>query len=133
MAYRSKDIFKIENTDAFASGSNKWTGDEVQGQFANVADSAMWIDQKVTMAGLNFDCSISTLQEKTLTVNSTLTVSNAVAGQYYTLIKKGAYTLNLPAGEYSANGSVTGTGTTIVTFFFDGTDYFFNFATYSII
>jgi hypothetical protein len=132
MSYKSKSNFKQENTDAFTSGSNKWTGDEVQSGFANVADSAMWIDEKITMSALNYDCSLSSLQEKTLTVNSALTISNPVAGQYYTLIKKGAYTLTLPAG-FSASGSVTGTGTTVITFMYDGTSYFFNFATYSVV
>jgi hypothetical protein len=71
------------------------------------------------------------LQQITLTGNETLTVSNAEAGKYYTLIKKGAFTLTLPTSEFSASGSATGTGTTIVTFLYDGTDYYFSFATYS--
>jgi hypothetical protein len=133
MSYKSKTTFKTENTAAFTTGTNKWTGQEVQNTFANVADSVPWIDQKVTMAALNYDCSLSSLQEKTLTVNSTLTISNPVAGMVYTLIKKGAYTLNLPVGKFSASGSVTGTGTTIITFLFDGADYYFNFATYTVI
>jgi hypothetical protein len=133
MSYKSKTSFKSENTAYFTVGTNKWSGQEVQNSFANVADSVMWVDQKVTMAALNFDCSLSALQEKTLTVNSTLTISNPVAGMVYTLIKKGAYTLNLPVGKYSASGSVTGTGTTVITFLFDGADYYFNFATYTVI
>lgn len=133
MSYKSKSTFKSDNTAAYTVGSNKWTGSEVQNGFANLADSVMWVDQKATMAALNFDCSVSSLQEKTLTVNSTLTITNAVAGMYYTLIKKGAYTLNLPVGRFSASGSVTGTGTTVITFMFDGADYYFNFATYTVI
>lgn len=133
MSYKSKTTFKSENTAAYAVGTNKWTGLEVQSIFANIADSVPWIDQKVTMAALNYDCSLSSLQEKTLTVNSTLTITNAVAGQYYTLIKKGSFTLSLPSGRYSASGSVTGTGLTVITFLFDGTDYFFNFSTYTVI
>jgi hypothetical protein len=67
----------------------------------------------------------------TLTSNLNLSITNPVAGQYYTLIKKGAYTLGLPTGEYSASGLTTGTATTIINFLYDGTDYYFTFASYS--
>jgi hypothetical protein len=128
--YRTKAQFKSENTAAFTPGVKKWTGLEVQGGFGNAADSVFWIDQKVVMSALNYDCSLGSLQEKTLTGNSTLTISNAVAGMYYTLIKKGAFTLTLPSGQFTGSTSVVPSGTAVVTFLYDGTNYYFNFASY---
>lgn len=129
--YRTKAQFKSENTAAFTPGVNKWTGLEVQGGFGNAADSVFWIDQKVTMAALTYDCSLGSLQEKTLISNSVLSITNAVAGMYYTLIKKGAFTLTLPSGQFTGSTSLVPSGTAVVTFLYDGTNYFFNFASYS--
>jgi hypothetical protein len=131
MSYTAKSTYKTNAAADFTSGTDQWTGQEVEDNFIDMADSVMWIDQKVTMAALNYDCTLGALQEKTLTGNSTLTISGAVAGMYYTLIKKGAFTLTLPTGEFSASGSATGTGTTVITFMYDGTDYYFNFSSYS--
>lgn len=132
MAYESKTTFQSNNTASFTSGSNKWTGAEVQERFRNLSDSVAWEHEKYTISsGSNYDCNNGNLQEITLTGNANLTVSNAQAGKYYTLIKKGAFTLTLPAGEFGSSGSVTGTGTTLVTFLYDGTDYYFNFSSYS--
>jgi hypothetical protein len=131
MAYESKSTFQSNNTAAFTAGSNKWTGAEVQERLANLSDSVAWESQAYTMSSNTYDCSNGNLQVRTLTGNGSLTISNAVAGKYYTLIKKGAYTLTLPTSELSASGSVTGTATTVVTFLYDGTDYYFNFSAYS--
>jgi len=131
MSYESKSTFQTNNTSAFTAGSNKWTGVEVQDRFRVISDSVAWESQKYTMSNNTYDCSNGNLQERTLPSNGTLIITNAEAGKYYTLIKKGAYTLTLPTSEFSASGSVTGTSTTIVTFFYDGTDYYFSFAAYS--
>jgi hypothetical protein len=131
MSYQSRSAWKTATGDSFTSGSNKWTGQEVEDAFINMADSVAWEFQKFTMSSNTYDCSNGNLQERTLTGNSTLAITNAEAGKYYTLIKKGAFTLTLPTGEFSASGSVTGTGTTIVTFFYDGTDFYFSFSSYS--
>lgn len=131
MAYKSRTAFKTDTANSFTSGTDKWTGQEVEDRLTEIADSAAWEHQKYTMSSAAYDCNNGNLQERTLTGNATLTISNAEAGKYYTLIKKGAYTLTLPTGEFSSNGAVTGTGTTVITFLFDGTDYYFNFSTYS--
>lgn len=132
MAYKSKSTFQTETDASFTSGSNKWTGAEVETAFLNMSDSVGWEHEKYTISsGSLYNCSNGNLQEITLTGNASLTISNAQAGKYYTLIKKGAFTLTLPTGEFSASGSVTGTGTTVITFLYDGTDYYFTFSTYS--
>lgn len=138
MSYKSRQAFINENAAAFIPGVNKWTGAEVQNQFANAADSTMWIDRKLSTPNVtgsfNYDCAVSSLQEVTLTGNVTaLTISNAVQGMYYTLIKKGAFTLQLPTGNFSANGNTTNTTTTVITFMYDGSNYYFNFSTYLVI
>lgn len=131
MSYKSRSTFKTDTAASFTSGSDKWTGQEVEDRFTEIADSAAWEHQKYTMTSNTYDCANGNLQERTLTGNGTLVVSNAEAGKYYTLIKKGAYTLTLPTSEFSTSGTVTGTGTTIITFFYDGTDFYFSFSSYS--
>jgi len=131
MSYQNKTTWKSATSGSFTSGSDKWTGQEVEDAFINMADSVGWEFQKYTMSSNTYDCSNGNLQERTLSSNGTLAITNAEAGKYYTLIKKGAYTLTLPTSEFSASGSVTGTGTTVITFMYDGTDYYFSFATYT--
>lgn len=131
MSYKTNQAFKIDNASFFQANSVKWTGAHVQEQLNALADSVPWVDQKVQMAALNYDCSLGALQEKTLTGNSSLTVSNPVAGKYYTLIKKGNFTLNLPSGEYSSSGTSLPAGVVLLTFMYDGNDYFFNFSVYT--
>jgi hypothetical protein len=132
MAYKSRATFLTDTASSFTSSVNKWTGQEVEDRLTEIGDSAAWESQKYTIAsGSNYDCDNGNLQQITLTGNATLIVSNAESGKYYTLIKKGAFALTLPTSEFSASGSVTGTGTTIITFLYDGADYYFSFATYS--
>ena len=131
MAYKSKATFWSTVSAFFVSGSDKWTGTELDSSFEDLKDSVAWEHQKYTMSSAAYDCANGNLQERTLTGNATLTISNAESGKYYTLIKKGAYTLTLPTSEFSASGSVTGTGTTVITFMYDGTDFYFSFSTYT--
>jgi hypothetical protein len=131
MAYKSKATFWSETDAKFVSGSNQWTGPEIDSTFDDLSDSVAWEHQKYTMTTNTYDGANGNLQERTLTENSTLVVTGCEAGKYYTLIKKGAYTLTLPTSEFSASGSVTGSGTTVITFLYDGTDYYFSFSTYS--
>lgn len=131
MSYKSRSTYQTETGDSFTSGVNKWTGQEVEDAFLNMSDSVAWEHQKYIMSSNTYDCSNGNLQERTLTGNGNLAITNAVAGRYYTLIKKGAFTLTLPSSEFSASGSATGSGTTLITFLYDGTDYYFNFATYT--
>jgi hypothetical protein len=131
MAYKARQTFLTDTAGSFTSGSNKWTGQEVEDRLLEIGDSAAWESQKVTATPTTYNCSSGNLQEMTLTGNGTLIITNAEAGKYYTLIKKGAFTLTLPTSEFSASGSVTGTGTTVITFLYDGTDYYFNFSAYS--
>ena len=131
MSYQSKTSFKSAVDASYTSGSNKWTGAEVETSFTNMADSVSWESQKFTATPFTYNCNNGNLQEMTLSGNGTLVISNAEAGKYYTLIKKGSFTLTLPTSEFSASGSATGTGTTVITFLYDGTDYYFNFSAYS--
>lgn len=133
MSYKTNQVFKIDNNNFFVPNSVKWTGLHVQEQLGAIADSVLWVDQKVQMTALNYDCSVGSLQEKTLTQNGALTVSNPVAGKYYTLIKKGNFTLTLPTGNFSNQGGTIPAGTALVTFLYDGTNYFFNFTVYDSI
>ena len=131
MAYKAKATYKTETAAKFTPGSDQWTGQEVEDAFIDAADSVAWESQKYTATPSTYDCANGNLQEMTLSGNGTLVISNAEAGKYYTLIKKGAFTLTLPTSEFSASGSVTGTGTTVITFLYDGTDYYFSFSAYS--
>jgi hypothetical protein len=133
MSYKSKQVFKNNNTSYFQANVTKWTGSRVQEQLESISDSAIWIDQKIQMSGLTYDCSLGSLQEKTLTQNSSLAITNPVAGSYYTFIKKGNFTITLPSSHYSSSGATVPAGTVIVTFFYDGTNYFFNFSVYTLI
>lgn len=138
MSYKSRQAFINENDAAFIPGVKKWTGVQVQNQFRNAAESTMWIDRKLSTSNItgsfNYDCAISSLQEVILTGNvTTLTISNAVQGMYYTLIKKGTFTLQLPTGNFSASGNITNTTNTVITFMYDGTNYYFNFSSYILI
>ena len=133
MSYKARSTYLTDTAGSFTSGSNKWTGQEVEDRLIELGDSVAWESQKVTATPPTYNCASGNLQEMTLTSNQTLTISNAEAGKYYTLIKKGAYTLTLPTGEFSAGGGVTPTGTQVITFLFDGTDYYFSFSTFSAI
>jgi hypothetical protein len=131
MSYKSRSTFLTDTAGAFTSGSDQWTGQEVEDRLLELGDSVAWESQKYTMTSNVFDAANGNLQERTLTGNSTLTVTGCEAGKYYTLIKKGAYTFTLPTSEFSSSGSVTGTGTVVITFLYDGTDYYFSFSTFS--
>jgi hypothetical protein len=131
MAYKDRATYLSDTAASFTSGSNKWSGQEVEDRLIEIADSVSWESQKYMATTASYNCSNGNLQEMTLTGNASLTISNPEAGKYYTLIKKGAFTLTLPGSEFSASGSVTGTGTTIITFLYDGADYYFSFSTYS--
>jgi hypothetical protein len=131
MAYKARATFLTDTAGSFTSGSNKWTGQEVEDRLIELGDSVAWESQAVTATPATYDCDDGNLQIMTLVGNVSLTINNAEAGKYYTLIKKGAFTLTLPTSEFSASGTVTGTGTTIITFLYDGTDYYFSFSTYS--
>jgi hypothetical protein len=131
MSYQNKTTWKSATSGSFTSGSDKWTGQEVEDAFINMADSVGWEYQKYTMGSNTYDCSNGNLQERTLSANGTLAITNAEAGKYYTLIKKGAFTLALPAGEFTSGASTVPTGTAVITFLYDGTDYYFNYSSYT--
>ena len=132
MSYKSKIQWLADNAARYIAGVKKWNPVEDQNHRANMADSVAWEHQKYTMTSNTYDCTANgNLQERTLSSNGTLTVTNPEAGKYYTLIKKGAFTLTLPTGHYSSSGAATGTGTTVITFFYDGSNLFFSFTTYS--
>lgn len=129
--YKSRSTYQSETGGSFTSGTDKWTGQEVEDAFLNLSDSVAWESRKVTMTSNLYDCSLGNLQERTLTGNGALTISSAEAGKYYTLIKKGAFTMSLPTGHFSGGGSTVPSGTVVVTFLYDGTNYFFSFTTYA--
>jgi hypothetical protein len=133
MSYQNKDTWKGTTAGSFTPGSDQWTGTELEDALINMADSVAWEGQKYTMTTNTYDCSIRNLQERTLGSNSTLTITNAEAGKYYTLIVKGNYTFTLPTSEYQVGGAVIPASTSprVLTFLYDGTDYYFSHATYS--
>lgn len=133
MSYKSKYTFLSEASSSYVPSSVKWSGQNLQNQFNNIPDSVLWIDQKVSMVGTTFNCLSGSLQEKILTTNVTMSISNAVSGMYYTLIKKGSYLMAIPTGSYSSSGNATGLDTTVITFMYDGTNYYFNFSAYNIV
>jgi len=139
MSYQAKSTYKSVIAADFVSGSNQWTGAEVQNGFTDVADSVQWIDAKSTItyaASFTFNCSNSSLQQITLGGNSTMAISNAVAGGYYTLLVyqdgTGSRTLTLPTGKTNGGTiNATASSCSIVTFLYDGTNYFFSIGQYS--
>lgn len=131
MSYQNRNTWKTDTDASFTSGVNKWTGQEVEDAFLNLADSVAWESQKFTATPPTYNCSNGNLQEMTITGNSNLTISNVESGKYYTLIKKGNFTLGLPSSQFSASGSILPVGTVVLTFLYDGTNYFFNYSTYT--
>jgi hypothetical protein len=131
MSYQNKTTWKSATSNSFTSGSDKWSGQEVEDAFINMGDSVGWEFQKYTMGSNTYDCNNGNLQERTLSSNGTLAIINAEAGKYYTLIKKGAFTLALPASEFTSAASTVPVGTAVITFLYDGTDFYFNYSTYT--
>jgi hypothetical protein len=131
MSYQSKSSWWSMVAAFFQAGISQWTGAELDTAFENMKDSVAWEHQKYTMTSNTYDCANGNLQERTLTGNGTLAVTGAEAGKYYTLIKKGNFTLALPTSEFSSSGATVPSGTAVITFMYDGTDLYFNFAAYS--
>lgn len=132
MAYKSRETWWSEADAKFTGAGNKWEGQELDDSLADLKDSVAWEHQKYTMTSNTYDCTNGNLQERTLTSNGTLAITNAEAGKYYTLIIKGNFTLTLPTSEFQAGGAIVpaSTNTRILTFLFDGTDIYFNHNTY---
>lgn len=89
-------------------------------------------------ATITWDLSVSTNASVTLAGNRTLAITNPVAGMYGTLVvtqdATGTRTLTLPAGSKVINGgagavtlTTTGAAKDILTFYYDGTNYYFNY------
>jgi hypothetical protein len=139
MSYRSKTTYKSTISSDFSGSTNKWTGTEVQNGFTDLADSVMWIDGLATISyasSFTYDCSSSSLQKITLTGNATMTISNVVAGAYYTLEvfqdATGGRTLTLPSGKTNGGTiNTTASGISLITFMYDGTYYFFSIGQYA--
>jgi hypothetical protein len=131
MGYNSRNTFKSTVSNDFVPGVDKWTGLEVQSAFSNMADSVSWESQKTVLSSATYDCSVGNLQEITLSGNVSLVISNPESGKYYTLIKKGAFTLALPTSQFTTSTATIPAGTAVLTFLYDGTNYFFSFAVYS--
>lgn len=132
MAYKSKAqlLTDLANIKTLNIADGKIDAVELTTVLTNLIDS-LAVSTPYTMSSNTYDCNNGDMQIRTLPSNGTLVISNAIAGKLYMLKKLGAYTFTLPTSEFSASGSVTGTGTTWITFVYDGTDYSFNFSTYS--
>lgn len=139
MSYTSKTTYKSTIAADFVSGSNQWTGAEVQAGFTDMADSVQWIDGSATItygSSFTFNCATSSLQQITLTGNATMSISNAVAGGYYTLLVfqdvTGGRTLTLPSGKTNGGTiNTTASSCSIITFLYDGTYYYFSIGQYA--
>jgi|688.fasta_scaffold355032_4 hypothetical protein len=131
MARKLRSTLWTDADAKFTGSGNKWEGQELDDTIDDIIDSTAFEDVKYTMSSNTYDCSNGNLQERTLSSNGTLAITNAEAGRYYTLIKKGAFTLALPASEFTSAASTVPVGTAVITFLYDGTDYYFNYALYT--
>lgn len=139
MSYQTKSAYQTTVNGDFTSGIDKWTGAEVQNAFLNLSDSVDWTDQAFTISftsSFSFDCNNGRLQVITLAGNATMAISNAVIGRVYVLkvIQNGTggWTLNLPTSK--TNGQVisgVANAVSLVSFFYDGTNYLINIGQYS--
>jgi hypothetical protein len=128
MAYKQRATYKTETDSKFVQGQDKWTGKEVEDAFIDMADSADWIDAPYTMASNTFDGGNGRFQQRTLTANSTLTVTNCTAGQFYAIRKIGAFTLTLPtSNKYTTDTRIVPEGEYYITFVYTGSVYIFSF------
>ena len=131
MARKKRSVLWADANAKFTGSGNKWEGQELDDTIEDIKDSAAFEDEPETMTTNTYDCSTGNFRVRTLSGNGTLTVTGGEQGRYYTLIKTNGFTLTLPTGHFSASGSTTGTGRTVITFMFDGTNYHFSFSTYS--
>lgn len=139
MAYKTRSTFKSDTAADFNPGTDKWTGQEVEDAFINIADSAQWIDTQNTLldsATVTFDVSVSTNATVTLGGNRTLVINSARAGEYYTLVViqdgTGGRSLTLPAGK--SNGGSLNTaaaGHSIITIYYNGSTYYYAIGQFS--
>jgi hypothetical protein len=133
MARKLRTVLWSDADAKFTGAGNKWEGQELDDTLADIKDSTAFEDVKYTMSSNTYDCSNGNLQERTLSANGTLAIINVEAARYYTLIVKGNYTLTLPASEFGNPGATVPASTNprLVTFLYDGTDYYFNYSTYT--
>lgn len=131
---RTQRLADIDNIKSLNVNDGQIDATELQTIARNEADSTQTITPVEAMAALDYDCS-KTWRTKTLSSNSALTISNAKAGEFYVLLKTGAFTLTLPTGgnSFPTAGNVVPAGTYEITFGFDGTSYSFNYQQKTII
>jgi hypothetical protein len=123
----------ITNIKTLAISDGKIDAAELDQVLNGFADSASWEDTAIVMSSNTFNCATGRLQTRSIASNETLIITNAVAGKYYTIVKSGAGTLNLPSGSYSVSGPSVGAGLYAVTFLYTGTQYLFSFGNYVIV
>lgn len=138
--YRSRSSFKTNTDGKFTSGSDPWTGQEVEDSFDDIADSACWIDAEQTLtdgATITFDCTNGYNAKVTLGGNRTLSITNATAGMKGTLLviqdATGGRSLSF-SGTYKTNGgfiSTTASSHSLIEFYYNGTTYYYTISTYA--
>lgn len=133
MARKTRSVLWADANAKFTGSGNKWEGQELDDTIADLKDSLAFEDEKATLGSNTYDCATRNLWERTLTSDGALTISGAEPGRYYTLIIKGNFTLSLPSGHYQNGGATVPASTNprILTFLYDGTNYFFSHAIYS--
>jgi hypothetical protein len=125
---RTQQLTDIENASSLSVADGKIDASEFKTIARNQADSSQFITPVGSMPAFNYDCSFRTWQEKNINANSTLTVSNPKPGEFYILIKTGAFTLTLPSGFHPISGNVVPSGRYKIVFGYDGTNFHFDFS-----
>ncbi len=132
---RTTQQSNINIVDSLQAADGKVSKAEFQKVATDQSDSSQFISAVAEMTGTNYDCATGTWKKKTLTANISMTISNAKTGEFYVLLKSGAFTLTLPTGGHSfpTDGNVVPAGTYEITFGFDGTNYSFAYQQKTII
>ena len=124
----------------FTSGSDKWTGQEVEDSFTDTIDSlASAIVTLTDGATILWDLSAGNFAKVTLGGNRTLTISNAstpCSGILWVAQDgTGSRTLTLPSGSKTPTGWALSTAAApavdVLGFTFDGTNYRWSIEKYS--
>lgn len=115
----------------FTSGTDKWTGQEVEDSFTDVIDSVGSVQTALTDAAtITWDLNNGNVAYVTLGGNRTLSITNLSTPSFGILKVKqdgsGNRTLTLPAGSIKPSGfalSTAGNAIDVLGFWYDGTNY----------
>ena len=131
MAYKTRANFLSQTAGKFTSGSDQWTGQEVEDMGLDAGNSVQWQDTEITLTdGATITWNYNDGQEAVVTLggNRNLAFSNLPADRvvYMTLRVlqdgTGSRTLTLPTPKKTNGGTInpTASAETIIGIRFDG-------------